>query len=213
MATPIALNTPLFQVTGGQTFQLNPETTLAQVKCADGIDAETRLGTLERAVSGKATLRIADDIAGRDSLLGLIAGDQVWVIDATADATVASGGAKYLYMLDNTWLKIGEAESMDIVFNWALLQDKPTSTVEQIDLAVAKQHVHDNIETLTHVSDDGAGNLLFKGRRVSDGKVWVAAVASLDDIPANLADGGLVFVNPALASGGTGGAGEEVTEP
>lgn len=74
---------------------------------------------------------------------------------------------------------------------------------------MAKQHAHANYETIAHLSDDGAGNLLFKGSRVSDGKVWICSVDSIANTPANLADGGLVFVSTqAAGSGGSAGTDE-----
>lgn len=202
---PVQANVTYAQTVGGIIFEHNPKTTAEQVKTRDGLNVETRLGTLEAAIAGKKQAYVKETIAERDALVGtgLQHGDRVFVIDATADATVEKGGAEYLYMTDNTWLKLSELESMDIICNWAHLQDKPTSTVAQIDLAVAKAHVHDNIETIAHLSDDGAGNLLFKGKRINDGKAWVATVASLADTPANLADGGLLIINPALAAGGS----------
>lgn len=205
---PVHLKTPLVHSIGGALYQLDVETTADQVKTQDGLNVEIRLGTLEAAVAGKKQAYIKNNIAERDALVGtgLQHGDRVFVIDATADATVEKGGAEYLYMTDNTWLKISELESMDVICNWAHLQDKPTSSVAQIDLAVAKQHTHDNIETLTHLSDDGAGNLLFKGKRINDGLVWVATVPTLADIPANLADGGLVIVNPNMTGVSASGA-------
>lgn len=196
---PVEISTPFYQVTGGVTYKLNLETIAAQVKMPDGTNLETRLTTLERAQSGTASLRIVDNIAARDALTGLIAGDQCWVIDATGDATVTTGGAKYLYMLDASWLKVGEAESMDVIQSWSALQDKPSSAVADIDIAVAKAHMHNNFDTLSHITDDGTNNLLYKGKRINDGKVWVATVDSLENVPANLAEGGLVFLRATPA--------------
>lgn len=202
----IAIDSPLYQVAGGQLYKINVETTAAQVKTGDGLNVETRINTLERALANNAQTHVVADIPARDALLSLITGDICQVLDASADPTVDAGAATYIYMQDGNWKKIAEAESMDIIFNWALLQDKPSSTVAQIDLAVAKQHTHDNIETLTHISDDGAGNLLFKGKRINDGKAWVSVVESLDDLPGNMAENALVFVRPGAAAGGdTGG--------
>lgn len=203
MSAPIQVNTPLFQVSGGQTYQLNIETTASQVKCSDGMDIETRLQTVERAASGAAVVHFADDIAGRDALTGVNTGDTVIVADATGDATVGSGGARYVKLSDGSFRKTSEDESMDVVCTWEHIENRPASTVAQIDLAVAKQHTHDNIETLAHISEDGTGKLLYKGRAISDGLVWVARVDSIDEIPFNLAEGGLVFLNaPAEDEGG-----------
>lgn len=207
----VEANIDIVQTVGGQKFKINPSTTARQVKTANGVDVETRVNTLERAMAGTATMRIVDDIAGRDALKskGLIPGDQVWVIDASADETVESGGAKYLYMLDGAWLKVAEAESMDVVCEWNHIQGKPESTPQAIDLAVASKHTHDNIETISHLSDDGTGRLMYKGKAINDGLIWSCRCAGKEDIPANLADGGFAFIDsPTTAAGGadTGGA-------
>lgn len=208
LPTPIQTDITIMQTVGGQVFEINPKTTASQVKMSDGIDAQTRIQTLERAVAGQTTTRIVQTVEERDALTGLVPGDQVWVLDATADETVEKGGAKYLYMLDNTWLKIAEAESMDIIFNWELLQDKPTSSVADIDLAVAQRHRHENMEVIAHLSDDGTGRLMYNNKAINDGQVWIANVSSLDAIPANLANGGLVLLStpaePETPEGDTG---------
>lgn len=204
-APPIQVNTALLQVAGGQRYEVNLKTTAEQVMLGDGSTVATRLNTLEKTVSGHTNTYIKANIAERDVLTGLVPGDQCWVLDATADPTVEKGGAKYLYMVDHTWLKTGEAESMDIICDWNHIQGKPASAPADIDLAVAKQHVHANYDTLTHLSDDGAGNLLFKGKRINDGLVWSCMVDSVDKIPANLADGGLVFLQETGGEGGAAG--------
>lgn len=194
--TVIPVNTPAYQVIGGHIYKLNIETTAAQVKMSDGINMETRVNTIERALAGIRVSIVADTIADRDALVGngINAGDRVYVLDASDDETVEKGGADYLYMTDNTWLKLSEWESMDVVCDWDYIKNKPESTPEQIDLSVAKQHTHNNIETLAALSEDSEKNLLFKGNRINDGKVWIARVESLADIPPNLADNGLVFL-------------------
>jgi len=41
-------------------------------------------------------------------------------LDATADATVLSGAALYVYQLSNTtWHKVSEFESLDVTLTWA----------------------------------------------------------------------------------------------
>lgn len=208
-STPIQSAVVLAQTVGGVTFEMNPKTTAEQVKMPDGTDVATRLLTVERVATGTATNRIVQTIAERDALVGVKEADTCWVIDATGDDTVQNGGAKYLRMSDGTWLKTAEAESMDVILQWQNIVGKPSSTPDDIDLAVAKQHIHSNYEVLTHVNDDGAGNLTYKGKRINDGKVWIARVSSYDDIPSNLADGGLIICDmPAAASGGEEG-GEE----
>lgn len=56
---------------------------------------------------------ITADITARDGL-SLDVGDEVYVVDASADATVSAGGAKYIYDGTN-FIKTAEDESMDVV--------------------------------------------------------------------------------------------------
>jgi phage-related tail fiber protein len=71
-------------------------------------------------------IRIVGDIAGRDAINDKFVGLSVYVKDATADENVAKGGAYYLW--DGfVWLKTAESESLDVVLNWAAIEDKPTT--------------------------------------------------------------------------------------
>lgn len=205
----IPVETPLYQANGTNLYKLNLETTARQVKMSDGVDAETRITTLERALAANTSSHIVDTIAERDALKNLVVGDKVTVLDATADDTVEAGGATYLYMKDFSFRKLAEDESMDVVCNWEHLQGKPASDVDDIDHAVLKQHVHRNRQLLDLLSDDQSGadagvtgRLLYDGKPVSDGRrdvVTVAALPGPDGIPPSLREGGLLIVNPALA--------------
>lgn len=98
---------------------------------------ENKINALNKAVSGQTVTYVMADIAERDALANPKTGDQAWVKDATADSTVKSGAAKYIYESDEKgWVKSAEAESMDIVQNWADVQNKPASSVADIDKAV-----------------------------------------------------------------------------
>lgn len=67
--------------------------------------------------------RVVNNIAERNALL-VFAGLRALVIDATGDATVASGYAEYVWS-GTAWTKTGEGESMDAVVQWANIQGKP----------------------------------------------------------------------------------------
>lgn len=71
-------------------------------------------------------IRIAANIAARNAMTGLFPGLSVYVVDATADSTVTSGGAFYMYT-GEAWIKTAEAESMDVVLQWANIIGKPES--------------------------------------------------------------------------------------
>jgi hypothetical protein len=117
------------------------------------------------AASGANNLIIVADIAARNALTPTT-NIQAYVQDATGDATVSSGGATYLYNLAaTTWIKVSEAESLDVVLSWAGITGKPTSAVVDIDDAVTKKHAHTNKTQLDGIGDAG-GELTYNGVQV-----------------------------------------------
>jgi hypothetical protein len=122
-------------------------------------DIDSKIST---ALSGFSSLEIVANITARNALAPT-KNIQVIVLDATGDATVASGAATYAYQLSNTtWYKISEAESLDVVLQWANIQNKPTSSVADIDDAVTKRHTHTNLSVLNGLADS-AGELTYGG--------------------------------------------------
>lgn len=116
------------------------------------------------AVKGLNETRIVEDIEARDRLENK--SGTVYVTDASGDDTVTSGGAYYLYNKDSQqWVKVAEAESLDITLSWDSLTGKPTSTATAIDAAVANSHTHANKTTLDKLSD-ADGVLKFDGKPV-----------------------------------------------
>ena len=86
------------------------------------------------------------------------------MLDASADATVASGAATYVYDFGNTtWVKISEAESLDVVLDWSNIQNGPSSSPAAIDAAVADSHTHANKTQLDKIGENGDGNLTYDG--------------------------------------------------
>lgn len=69
-------------------------------------------------------IKVVTNIAARDALL-VFEGLRVHVLDATADATVTSGWAEYLWT-GSAWIKTAEKDSIDIILAWANIQDKPS---------------------------------------------------------------------------------------
>ncbi len=72
---------------------------------------------------GTTGATVVIDIAAR-ALLTPTSGQIVYVKDATGDSTVSNGGASYIYDGTN-WIKISEFESLDLVLDWANIQNKP----------------------------------------------------------------------------------------
>lgn len=118
---------------------------------------------INNSVSAFSNIRLVADITARDALV-LDHNSIVLVANATGDATVSTGAALYFYdVTGNSYTKISEYESMDVVLDWSAIQNKPTSSVADIDDAVARKHSHANIATLDLLTQDANGNLLVNG--------------------------------------------------
>lgn len=122
-------------------------------------------GLIDASLTAISQIQIVANIAARDALAPTTT-LYVYVQDATGDATVASGGATYLYNVAGAaWVKISEAESMDVSLNWADLVGRPSSAVADIDDAVAKRHTHANKTELDKIGEAG-GELTYNGAQV-----------------------------------------------
>ena len=164
---------------------IHPETDATQVKTTDGSNVETKLKTLESAVSGKVPCHIVEDIPARDGLESPKQGDLCWVKDASADESVNSGAAQYIYD-GSAWVKIAEAESMDLVVNWADIQGK-----EAVETAMSKAHDHANAEILNGISASG-DTMTVNGKTYYSGRM-VAIIENGAEIPADMNPNGIVF--------------------
>lgn len=105
------------------------------------------------SIAGFSSFEIAGTIAQRDAL-SLSSNTLVLVSDASADATVTAGAA--LYAWDNgagSFSKVTEFESMDVVLEWANIQNGPTSTAAQIDAAVGDSHTHANMASIDKIGE------------------------------------------------------------
>jgi len=123
-------------------------------------DIETLID--EKLADAKELIIVAD-IAARDALTPTFS-QFVFVIDATDDATVSSGGATYLYNTDTeAWIKISEAESLDVTINWSDIQGGPESSPAEIDEAVSLAHTHANKTELDKIGEDDDENLTYNG--------------------------------------------------
>lgn len=120
------------------------------------------------AIAAANAIEIVADVPARDALGATLNRNAlVLVLDATGDATVGSGGAMYAYNNSNdTFSKVTEYESLDRVITWDEISGRPTSTVAQIDSAVANSHTHANSAVIDALSDD-AGQLMYNGNPVA----------------------------------------------
>lgn len=129
---------------------------------------------ISSTLSSFSTILVVDDIAARNALVTNSPGNgfdttsvrQVMVIDATADVSVSLGTATYIWNPATTsWTKISETESIDLILNWNNIVGRPTSTVAQIDAAVAATHTHAN-KTVLDALTDVSGKLNYNGQPI-----------------------------------------------
>lgn len=138
---------------------------------SDGTKAKRQFGEqdvqtlLAQFNASRGQLSVVENITNRNSIDQKVVGTEVFVKDATQDSTVKSGGARYLWDGSN-WIKVAETESMDLNLDWSGLANKPNSSVQQIDSAVAKAHEHSNITQLNKIGEDSNGNLTYGGNAV-----------------------------------------------
>lgn len=122
---------------------------------------------ISTAINGISAFEIVADVAARDALT-FTANTMVLVNDASADPTVNSGAALYAYNHSSeTFTKVSEYESLDLTIDYANIQNKPTSTVADIDDSVSKRHAHTNKTQLDKISEDVNGDLTYGGSAVS----------------------------------------------
>lgn len=128
------------------------------------------------AIAAANELKIVPDIYARNQYIApgttATTAKYVYVISANTgsnglyDNTVASGGATYLYnpaVGYTSWIKISEAESLDVTVDWGDITNKPTSSVADIDDAVSLRHSHANKTQLDNISEDANGLLTYNG--------------------------------------------------
>lgn len=139
------------------------------------------------------------DIAARDALTGLPDGYKVFVTDASGDAAVDSGWAIYRYHVavgeeSAGWTKVAEGESLDIIHDWANIQNRPVTDEELLD-AVAKKHAHGNSAVLTLLTATEAGKLQYNGADVGNTLLASKMVTEVPDVwPADVRTDGILFL-------------------
>lgn len=104
----------------------------------DNVDINTALGELDAAVTAltaNATTYVAATIAARDALT-VQTGDIVLVVDASADGTVTSGSATYVWD-GAAFIKISEAESIDVTLTAADVANVAAGNIAATDVQAA----------------------------------------------------------------------------
>lgn len=126
------------------------------------------------AMGTYSLLRHVATIAARNSDKASTTGNTMYLVtDATGDSSVASGAALYFYdKTADTFTKVAEYESMDVVLQWANIQGGPSSTPAAIDDAVGKRHAHTNKAVLDKLGEDGGGSVTYNGAAIGGGASW-----------------------------------------
>lgn len=119
-----ALSTKLTEVDTAIATKLNAN----KVGVANGVASLDGKGLipLSQIPAAAKEMRVVDTIADRDAIVEKFSGLSVYVKDASADTSVATGGAFYIYD-GTTFIKTAEAESMDVVVDFANINNKPTT--------------------------------------------------------------------------------------
>ena len=130
---------------------------------------------IDEELSGIGNMPIVANIAERDAL-NPTKNIQVLVLNATGDPTVASGAATYVYRVSTTsWIKLSEAESMDVTLQWTNIQGRPTSSAAAIDTAVGNSHTHATNKTqLDKIGENADGFLTYNGNLPKTGWEGIA---------------------------------------
>lgn len=127
---------------------------------------DTKITDAISSITGNNSIQVVADIAARDALSLNDAPTIVWVIDASADTTVTSGAASYIWD-GGAFYKLTEFESMDVVLDWANIQNGPSSTPEDIDSAVSFAHAHENAGVLNSLGESD-GYLTYNGSLIGE---------------------------------------------
>jgi len=190
-------------------------TALTNYNQANGFAKLDANGYVPTANINPAVLAITTEFANIAAMLAstdVEAGQLVWVNDATADTSVTSGWAIYRkkvgtgidYSTIAGWTKVAEAESLDVVVSWDNIQNKPNSSVADIDDAVSKKHEHSNKAALDELADATVSDvvgLTYKSRALAfdDQVTTFTLVQNGGTVPAasSLDVGDFVFVETA----------------
>lgn len=134
---------------------------------------DTRIAAQKGAVNGIASLdqnglipisqvpsvfkeaEVVANIEARNSLQ-VFSGLHAFVLDATADSTVESGGAEYIYAGEK-WVKISELNNLDTVITWENITNKPDLKTNLLELTDTPDSFANNAGKILAVNDSEDG--------------------------------------------------------
>lgn len=113
----IDIKSPLYHACGARVYRILPETESDQVRVTNtGQTLTETLLNIDRALGGNTSMRFCPNIASRNQLAGILPGDRVYVLDASADPDVTEEGrgAFYIFLPTMQWRMIGEFATQDM---------------------------------------------------------------------------------------------------
>lgn len=221
------LDTPLYQRVGENLYQLNIQTTAAQVKMKNAeqgdSDVQREIEALRDAVKNvlsandamlfKGVVNQDADIAAADYQAGWTykvgssgtykgqkceVGDLIVCVKDYADPAADSDWTVIQANIDGAVTGPESAVNENLASfdgtTGRIIKDSALKTADVAE-AVAKKHEHANKTDVLDKLSTQDGELLFDGKRINDGLVEVASTTSIDSIPENLRDGGLLIVS------------------
>lgn len=117
-----------------------------------GLDANAKIPLSHIPDTLKQQVYIVENETARLALTDLVSGDKAYETDSR-DSYIYDG---------SQWLLLADADWENVSLDWINILNKPTSTVEDIDLAVENIHNHTNIELLEKLRLVG-GKLTYDG--------------------------------------------------
>ena len=192
---------------------------IANKGAADGycdLDSNS-LVPVSRIPSNYKEIDVVADIAERDGITPF-EGQRVHVLDASADSTVDSGWAEYLWT-GSAWTKTAENESIDVVLSWSNITGKPTTisgygitdaytktqsdtTFLGINATADKATVLATARTINGVSFDGSANIsvnTVSALTFNDGGAGDASGASFNGSAAKTISYNTIGAEPAFS--------------
>lgn len=143
----------------------SPETMLRGITKQD-VDT-----AIAEAIGGFADIKFVQNIAERNAITWTQSG-MVLVLDASDDPSVREGAAAYLYHFSTqTFTKIYELESLDIIPTWDKLEGRPESDPADIDDAVEKRHEHEDLATLERYNKNESDSPVFGNKLLVTAKL------------------------------------------
>lgn len=176
-------------VQGSDSFMISRGGSLYKVLASDILTyAQAQLGTTEYDVA---------DITARNALTNISVGDRVFVVDASADATVSTGWAIYVWR-GSAFEKVAEEEGLDVVAGGTNLTYSPSASNGVV--------VSSSGSDATIPAADGTNaGLLVPAQFTKLGHLTVTATTDLDAIRAAshaaVTLGGSASTNPLTISG------------